>query len=60
MVESSKTECLITTLGKRKKPEADIVEAVVDESCYEVKDGLRFVKPYEHEFVAFVKKRWVG
>jgi hypothetical protein len=58
MVESTKAECLTTILGKRKKPEADVVLA--DESCYEIKDGLRFVKPYEHEFVAFVKRRWVG
>jgi hypothetical protein len=60
MVESSKSECLTTALGKRSKPEDDEVETIQDESCYEIKDGLRFVRPYEHEFVAFVKRRWVG
>jgi hypothetical protein len=27
---------------------------------YELKNGLRFVKPYNHEFVTFCKRRWIG
>lgn len=31
-----------------------------DSSLYELKHGLRFVKPYNHEFTTFVKRRWIG
>lgn len=60
MVESSKAECLTVKLGKRPKQNKEVDMDLGDESCYEIRDGLRFVKPYEHEFVAFVKRRWVG
>lgn len=42
-------------LGKRAQPEPN-----EDESIYEVKHGLRFVKAYTHEFTTFAKRRWVG
>ena len=29
-------------------------------SIYSFKNGLRLVKEYKHEFVAFTKKRWIG
>ena len=28
-------------------------------SVYFFKNGLRLVKPYNHEFVTFTKKRWL-
>lgn len=27
---------------------------------YELRDGLRFVKQYSHEFKTFAKRRWIG
>jgi len=30
------------------------------ETDYYVKDGVRHVKPYAHEFIAYAKGRWVG
>jgi tRNA pseudouridine synthase 9 len=51
MVESEGTKCL--KLGKRLQPQSD-------EHMYEVRSGLRFVKPYEHEFTSFTKRRWIG
>jgi 23S rRNA-/tRNA-specific pseudouridylate synthase len=48
-------------LGKRLKPlEAEPEPAELDDTIYELKDGLRFVKPYEHQFIAFAKRRWCG
>ena len=29
------------------------------QQVYEVRDGLRFVKPYKHEFKTFAKRRWI-
>ena len=53
-------------LGKRKQPEPSKEEEspnddqVFDATIYVVKDSLRFVKPYSHEFTTFAKRRWVG
>lgn len=35
-------------------------DQVFDATIYIVKDSLRFVKPYSHEFTTFAKRRWVG
>ena len=59
-----------SVLGKRKHHEAvkDRDKAQVtetktsvdkNESVYEIRDGLRFVKPYRHEFKTFAKRRWI-
>ena len=29
------------------------------QSPYEIRDGLRFVKPYKYEFKTFAKRRWI-
>lgn len=66
MVEATKT----TILGKRthsqvskerKKSETITAAAakVEKEPFYEVRDGLRFVRPYRHEFKTFAKRRWI-
>ena len=47
-----------TLLGKRKQPEAETDER--DSEIYSFKEGLRFVKPYKHEFTCHVKRRWIG
>ena len=61
MVESTES-----VLGKRtrkvafggeKKP---LPEKPKPEAIWEVRNGLRFVIPYDHEFKAFAKRRWVG
>lgn len=31
-----------------------------EESCYIIDGLFRFVKPYNHEFTTFAKRRWVG
>lgn len=46
-----------TVLGKRPRHDSQFVE---DSNLYELKHGLRFVKPYDHEFTTFVKRRWIG
>lgn len=35
-------------------------EPAFNSNRYELRDGLRTVKPYEHVFETFVKKRWLG
>jgi hypothetical protein len=65
MVEAETEKSL---LGKRtakdrevdEKPEKKIEESETSDSVYEVKNSLRYVKPYKHEFKAFAKKRWFG
>lgn len=55
------------SMGDRKKrkiensPRSDDV-VLSEPFCepYEIKNGLRFVKPYSHVFETFVKKRWLG
>jgi RluA family pseudouridine synthase len=52
-------------LGKRTREEAllpeeeEIKESTVVPT-YEIKNGLRFVAPYDYEFKAFAKRRWIG
>ena len=50
MVEKTSGECL--KLGKRSRSPS--------ESIYEIKNGLRIVKPYDHVFNANTKRRWIG
>ena len=53
-------------LGKRDKPNSDKENENGDLSenemndVYYYKEGLRFVKPYYHEFACFSKRRWIG
>ena len=58
-----------TILGKRQRKDAEksrdkqeilSADARKDDSPYEVRNSLRFVKPYTHEFKTFAKKRWIG
>ena len=50
-----------TVLGKRKRDEKDSQPPLFEDSnLYVVKHGLRFIKPYDHEFTTFVKRRWIG
>lgn len=42
-------------LGKRSKP----AEEQEEDSVYYVKEGLRFVKPYTHDFETHAKRRWL-
>lgn len=61
----------LTVLGKRthKKAEEDRENQLVvdgegaaashNDSKYVLRDGLRFVKPYSHEFKTFAKRRWI-
>jgi hypothetical protein len=62
MVESK-----ASLLGKRKERPAEDGEQpwfkdkeVSAAGSYELRNGLRFVKPYNHEFVTFCKRRWIG
>ena len=63
MVESKETTTILgkrtrkVAFGKEKKPP---VEKQKPEAIYEVKDGMRYAIPYDHEFKAFAKRRWVG
>ena len=50
-------------LGKRVKPDKDLENEIKNnEKCdlYYKKEGLRFVKPYFHEFSCYSKRRWIG
>ena len=63
MVESK------SILGKRKHNEIakeddkqkklSFPTANKEESVYEIRNNLRFVKPYSHEFKTFAKRRWI-
>jgi len=56
----------LSLIGKKRtheeaEKERDIKESDKEgESIYEVRDGLRFVKPYEHKFETYSKRRWIG
>ena len=32
----------------------------MDDSIYEIENGLRLVRPYEHKFTAYTKARWLS
>ena len=60
-----------TILGKRQRKDVeqsrekqDFARAIKTDDAsspiYEVRNGLRFVKPYVHKFETFAKKRWWG
>ena len=50
-------ENLKPILGKRDKPEEENTKKC---ELYTFTDGLRFVKPYTHDFTCFAKRRWIG
>ena len=50
-------------LGKRKKPEGEEEVSAKETSIEEIyyfKNGLRFVKEYNHSFSCHAKRRWIG
>lgn len=54
MVEKS------TVLGKRERSKSPQSDQPLDDKCYTINGLFRFVKPYNHEFTTFAKRRWVG
>ena len=46
-------------LGKRPRDAQDI-DTPEQNDVYYFEHGLRFVKPYEHHFTCFAKRRWIG
>ncbi|XP_055389005.1 uncharacterized protein LOC129618226 [Condylostylus longicornis] len=46
-------------MGDRKRRKI-LSESRNEASPYEFRDGQRFVKPYDHLFETFVKRRWLG
>jgi RluA family pseudouridine synthase len=57
-----------TLLGKRThqeafkddKPPEDALPKEKSKHIYDIKNGVRFVIPYEFEFTTFTKRRWIG